>query len=170
MQRLQSLKSSQKEATERVGLEVLVKEAGEKLRTVADTVKKAWAASRRPPRCAGGGRRGALPDGCGGAAALGDLAGGEAGGDGEHGGEHGGLDRADVHCHARASGHGMATEKRGLSRIFICFPWIFMDFHGFSCVFGSRNHVQVCVQAVLTEEVSGGETLHAGAKQRGSGA
>lgn len=41
VQRLADLKSSQKEATERVGLEVLVKEAAEKVQTVQDTVKKA---------------------------------------------------------------------------------------------------------------------------------
>eukprot|EP00435_Cladocopium_sp_Y103_P075739 s332_g63.t4 len=41
VQRLANLKSSQKEATEKVGLEVLVKEAAEKLQTVQDTVAKA---------------------------------------------------------------------------------------------------------------------------------
>jgi len=41
VQRLADLKSSQKEASERVGLEVLVKEASEKLATVAETVSKA---------------------------------------------------------------------------------------------------------------------------------
>lgn len=40
-QRLADLKSSQKEASERVGLEVLVKEAEEKLKTVSETVAKA---------------------------------------------------------------------------------------------------------------------------------
>lgn len=41
VQRLANLKNSQKEATEKVGLEVLVKEAAEKLQTVQDTVAKA---------------------------------------------------------------------------------------------------------------------------------
>eukprot|EP00434_Breviolum_minutum_P042595 symbB.v1.2.037923.t1/scaffold5738.1/size24079/3 len=41
VQRLVDLKTSQKEATEKVGLEVLVKEAAEKLQTVQETVAKA---------------------------------------------------------------------------------------------------------------------------------